>query len=199
MNSVTHPWSHNKHTVNSSKMEQSTEAGDHLQICVDLLFFCEPLKRRLIQVGADLADLLNIQAQSKRPCLRVFPAVSVTVSHTVGYKHKLLQLFPEPNCLYGSFIVAIVAHRALTFWPPGPLGSLHDPHRGQREVVTLASRDKEARSRDPTPFKSIASKSIATETFPEYLRFLIPLGLCLFPPRSLLPSLAWIPLTCTWC
>lgn len=39
VNSMTHPWSHNKHIVNSLKMEQTTEAGDHLQIWDDLLFF----------------------------------------------------------------------------------------------------------------------------------------------------------------
>lgn len=53
MNPVTHPWSRNKHIVNSSKVERTTAAGDLLQICDVVLLQVSLALLRMIDLFVD--------------------------------------------------------------------------------------------------------------------------------------------------
>lgn len=117
MNSMPHPWNKAKHIVNSSKTEQTAGAGDHLQICYSLLLraVCRPCHTNedwficVSWLGWNRMLIWLICFTSRlgpKVCVcACFPAVSLSVSHTVGYRLGLLRLFfPKPNRLCGFSI-----------------------------------------------------------------------------------------------
>lgn len=132
MNSMPHPWNKAKHIVNSSKTEQTTGAGDHLQICYSLLLraVCRPChtnedwficvswlgwNRMLIRLICFTSRL------GPKVCVcACFPAVSLSVSHTVGYRLGLLRLFFPIQTAFVASLLESVTHRFLTCWPWAP-------------------------------------------------------------------------------
>lgn len=117
MNSMPGPWSDAKHIVNSSKTAQTTETGDHLQIC-DSLYLQVPLQSvpytwRLIylctvtRLKRDVAwiALHRGPVQQRVPAHGFLLCLFFFVSHALGHRRGLLQkLFPEPKCLCGLCI-----------------------------------------------------------------------------------------------